>query len=306
MKQPNDLSSEASKLLELAGDVPALDSERRERMKRAVLANAPPAPSTPGGDTIGSPVAGRVVSTLRFATLSAVVISAFVVTVALPWSRSSSGDLAPPTTSAPGVAPRATAPTPSASAGELSSPIANAPVAAPDIPTISTPHALASAAEAKADGRRPTESGAVTPRPTAPSEPMRRAVGSAPTVDENLVASGAAPSASATSPSAEHHSPPVASEATSSLQEEVRLVRSADAAVSAGDPNRALSLLAEHEQRFPRGTLASERAMLGVLALCAAGRSAEATVQAERFKERYPHSPLQERLQHSCAGGTRP
>jgi hypothetical protein len=308
MKQANDLSSEASKLLETARDVPALDSERRERMKRAVLAMAPPDPSGPDSATIGSPVAGRVASALRFPKLSVVVVvvSALVAAVSLPWALSGGeggDDLASSTTSPARTTALAVSPEPSVSAGDLPSPIADAPAAEPAVPSVPFPDALGAAKPAKPEGRRGMASGAAMPKPTTAAEPVRPIVGSPSTGDG---ASGAVRSASAASPSENAPTAPVESAATSSLQEEVRLVRSADAAVSARDPSRALSLLSEHERRFPRGTLASERAMLVVLALCAAGRNAEASAQAERFKERYPHSPLQERLQHSCAGGGRP
>lgn len=288
MTKDNELSSEASRLLDLARDVPALGSDRRERMKRAALAGFLPDPAGQSRGAPDAPIAGSMASTLRLPILTAVVVSAFVVAVVGPWALSGgSGGAA---SSAPGVVPTTLlvhspppiaateAPVPS------QSPISNASSALADIPTVSSPHALGSVKPAVLERRRSVEPGAVATRPTNARE---------------------IPSSAPSPPPAHVASTPVEATA-SSLHEEVRLVRGADAAVSGRDPNRALELLGEHERRFPRGVLSSERAMLVVLALCAAGRNAEALEHAARFKERYPHSPLQDRLAHSCAAGGRP
>jgi hypothetical protein len=63
------------------------------------------------------------------------------------------------------------------------------------------------------------------------------------------------------------------------------------------DPARALRLAELGNREFRRGALAQEREALAVLALWNLGRRAEATKRERAFLERYPQSPLRERLQ---------
>ncbi len=300
MKEQPDLSSAASRLLDLAREVPALDSERRAQMKRAVLASAPSDPARSDSAMPGSPVVRSFVGALRAPILSAVVV-ALVAAITVPWAISAAEDgdaLGASTTSPAGTPPLASPPDPAISHSGAApppsptSPISNPPPPpAPEVLTVESPHALGSLKRPGSEHRR-------TMGPRAP----------APIDDKSLVASPASSTAPIVSPLPSPSPSPesAAPAASSSLQEEVRLVRGADRAVSARDPNRALELLDEHERRFPRGTLASEREMLVVLALCAAGRDADAAEHATRFRERHPHSPLLDRLQHSCARGSRP
>jgi ElaB/YqjD/DUF883 family membrane-anchored ribosome-binding protein len=67
------------------------------------------------------------------------------------------------------------------------------------------------------------------------------------------------------------------------------LLRAHDALVSR-DCARALDLLDEVRQRFPKGVLAQEREAFGVQALACAGRSAEAAERAAAFLREYPTS----------------
>jgi hypothetical protein len=87
----------------------------------------------------------------------------------------------------------------------------------------------------------------------------------------------------------------------SALTAEVSLVGDAQRALRAGDPERSLALLGEHEQRFPAGALAPEAAVLRVDALCAAGRVLDAEAAARRFEAQYPGSPLTRPLASGCA-----
>lgn len=286
------LSDGASRLLERARNVPALDVERRVRMKRAVLANA--AAALPGGDDPGAAPAGpaHTVNAWRLGLLSAVMVSAAATAVALSWPRSEvSGDVHGPSTNTSAPPTVIDSPVPAVAPDELPAPGSSAPPAEAVVPTVPSPHALGSAREGKSERRRTT---------TVPSPALSAAV------DVPELASSEARQAPIEPPSSQP--PPTApgESSTSSLREELRLVRSADEALGAGDAKRAMELLGEHERRFPRGTLASERSMLGILALCAAGRAAEAREQADRFAERHPRSPLLERLRHSCVGGGKP
>jgi hypothetical protein len=88
----------------------------------------------------------------------------------------------------------------------------------------------------------------------------------------------------------------------SSLEAEVQLLNEADRALKGGDAAGCLSLLVEHARRFPRSTLEPERSAERVLALCAAGRKAEAQREARTFLAEHDSGPLAARVRASCAG----
>lgn len=73
---------------------------------------------------------------------------------------------------------------------------------------------------------------------------------------------------------------------------ELRLLQGAQAAYAGRAYSRALSLVAEHRRRFPRGRLTEEREALRVRALSKAGRAPEAERAAKAFAERFPRSVL--------------
>lgn len=64
------------------------------------------------------------------------------------------------------------------------------------------------------------------------------------------------------------------------LAEEVALMGEARAALARGDATAALAALDRHADRFPHGTLASERDVVRITALCDAGRDGEARIAA--------------------------
>jgi outer membrane protein assembly factor BamD (BamD/ComL family) len=72
------------------------------------------------------------------------------------------------------------------------------------------------------------------------------------------------------------------------------------AALKAGDAASALDALDEHARRFPNGILAEERASQRVVALCSAGRIAEAQAEGERFLREHPLSPAATRVRGAC------
>lgn len=81
---------------------------------------------------------------------------------------------------------------------------------------------------------------------------------------------------------------------------ELTLIEAAEAALRAGEPERALGLLRQHEQRFARATTAQERQALRVLALCAAGREAEGRGARWVFLREHPGSAYRERIERAC------
>jgi len=103
-------------------------------------------------------------------------------------------------------------------------------------------------------------------------------------------------------PGAAAPEPPRSAADPTSMSEEASLLQSAQRALSAGRAQAALSLLAEHELRFPSGALAEERRVAKVLALCSLGRTEEASILARAFVARSPRSVLIPRLETSCVG----
>jgi hypothetical protein len=99
--------------------------------------------------------------------------------------------------------------------------------------------------------------------------------------------------------------PPVGLPAStvSSLERDVRLLRDADLATKAGDPERALALLDEHALTFPRSDLEPERFAERVFALCRARRIDEARSAASAFLHAHPTGPLAVRVRATCRGG---
>ena len=91
-------------------------------------------------------------------------------------------------------------------------------------------------------------------------------------------------------------------ESASALKEETALLAGANAALGRGDVKRALALLDDYDRRPGSGVLAEERSVTGILASCAAGRLDAARAGAQRFRARWPRSPLAARVDGSCAG----
>jgi hypothetical protein len=82
------------------------------------------------------------------------------------------------------------------------------------------------------------------------------------------------------------------------LRDELTGVREAEHALNAGDPARALAVLAELES-FPGGRLREERAALGVLAHCKLG-TADWRDRARRFSSTYAGSVYVTRIRAAC------
>jgi hypothetical protein len=80
---------------------------------------------------------------------------------------------------------------------------------------------------------------------------------------------------------------------------ELDLVQRAHAAYTGHEFSVALTLIAEHARRFPRGNLAEQREALRVRSLLGAGRAEEAHRAAASFAVRFPRSVLLTRV----AGG---
>jgi len=85
------------------------------------------------------------------------------------------------------------------------------------------------------------------------------------------------------------------------LAQEVALLTHATSALNAGRIREALSVLAEHERRFPEGALSIERRGAKAKALCALGRASEARVEIARLP---PDSLAAARGDQNCGAQT--
>jgi hypothetical protein len=151
-----------------------------------------------------------------------------------------------------------------------------APLSAQPAPAVAAPRATAA---------RDTDTPVAQP-PTPPTPPTPLA-----TVSASAAVPLPLPTASA----------PVAS--VSSLQAEARLLREADRALKGGDAAGCLQMLDEHARQFPAGVLEPERSAERVLALCAAGRAADAQHAARTFLATHEAGPQASRVRASCGGG---
>jgi hypothetical protein len=84
------------------------------------------------------------------------------------------------------------------------------------------------------------------------------------------------------------------------LAAEVAILSKATTALRAGNASESLSLVEEHQRRFPNGRLAEERRAARVQALCALGKLAAAEAELARLAQSAPHSPHLARAQRAC------
>jgi hypothetical protein len=94
---------------------------------------------------------------------------------------------------------------------------------------------------------------------------------------------------------------PAPSTSEPTIDEEVRLVKGAQAALRAGNTSRALELLSAHAARFPNGKLTTLRQVTHMLALCQSGSAQQARQEAASFLAKNPSSPFAERVGGICA-----
>jgi hypothetical protein len=87
---------------------------------------------------------------------------------------------------------------------------------------------------------------------------------------------------------------------------EIALLRDARRALHDGQPSSALSLLAEHERRFPHGALAEDCAAQRVFALCALGDVSQARAEGIRFLAAHAQSPYADAVGGSCGSARAP
>jgi hypothetical protein len=79
------------------------------------------------------------------------------------------------------------------------------------------------------------------------------------------------------------------------------LIAEAEAALAAGDPDRALALLQRHAERAPVHPQAQQRMALRVLVLCAQGEDEQARAEARAFLAAHADSQFAADVRRSCA-----
>ena len=81
-----------------------------------------------------------------------------------------------------------------------------------------------------------------------------------------------------------------------------QLLTDAEAALKAGDPDRAMALLQSHAERAAIHPQATRRMALRVLVLCAQDEHSQARDEAKAFLAAHPRAPWSDAVRRSCAG----
>jgi hypothetical protein len=133
-------------------------------------------------------------------------------------------------------------------------------------------------------GRHAGEPHGVAPSVAAPAAEPSVPTPPAPVVDE--------PAARAVARS----QPGRAAAVTGDLRDQVAVIDSARAAISAGASRRALEILRRYQDKYPTGSFRPEATALKIEALMKLGRDAEARALAERFVAQHRGSLLARRV----------
>jgi hypothetical protein len=138
------------------------------------------------------------------------------------------------------------------------------------------------------------------PSPTAPSSEVSLPVLAAPSeLPDVKEVPGARPNRPS-KPAASYAGRPT----DGSLEAELALLAEVTSALQANRAARALTLIDEHDRRFPKGALVPEFAAQRVVTLAALGRHAEACTRSAAFLAAYPKSPLVPQVRSSCVDPT--
>jgi hypothetical protein len=126
--------------------------------------------------------------------------------------------------------------------------------------------------------------GLIAPRPSAEELRQSDAI--------PVIVAEATPQASTrrTKPNAQPNS------ASAVLSAELRALDGARSALSGGDPQRALTLLAAYARQYPRGALGLEAEVLRIDALAKSGQLELAKQRARSFVQKHPNSMLTARI----------
>lgn len=143
-------------------------------------------------------------------------------------------------------------------------------------------------------------SSAVAPHPpeVLPAEPESEAVQNDEVSSEPMpaVPNRRAPRRSS-SPGPEHSSPP---SQPSDLARELTMLASLRKAVRSREYGQALKLVRRHRAQFAKPTLAAERDLIEIEALCGLGRVRRAADAKEAFAKAHPAHHLRAKAEHMC------
>jgi len=106
----------------------------------------------------------------------------------------------------------------------------------------------------------------------------------------------------AEAPKAPPKTAPAPIDGPDALEQEMRLMSEARAALGAGDASRAITLLQRHAKQFPKGAFVLEREVSWITALCALGRTDAARQRADAFLKRHGSHALAAKVRASCGG----
>lgn len=134
-----------------------------------------------------------------------------------------------------------------------------------------------------------------------PDEARAAAVAPPAAADEVAVATDVAPDPpAARAREVGKKKPSDAGTASGDLEAELALLQAATAALTSGDPRRALAQIDTHRRRYPGSALVDERELLRARALCDAGDRKGARKAAEAVLKRNPDTHLAARLRSVC------
>jgi hypothetical protein len=166
-------------------------------------------------------------------------------------------------------------------------------VPAPDIPSVGSPSAPANGSAAALAASAPEVAPAPGETPPEAAPRAEPAGGALPVVPQ------ARPRAKETRPVQRAAGRARAESDAAHANQELLLLERAERAVRAHNPDLALVLAGEIEDRYPGSQLHEERRAIELMALCQAGSSL-ALELGERFARRYPGSVYGERIANEC------
>ena len=177
-------------------------------------------------------------------------------------------------------------------------------------PPASAPVAVASSPRAPAKERppaaAPVDAPVVVETASAPApdavavEPVEPVVEDVVTGEAAVVEAPVTPKATPAKRATKKPAPAEDAAATGSFHDELALIRKAQSALAGGRHDEALAALADHAERFPRGSMKEDRLALRALVLCAAGRVESGTAAAETFRKSYARSLYAKRVDEAC------
>lgn len=138
--------------------------------------------------------------------------------------------------------------------------------------------------------------------PSAPLEPNAPVESEAGVAKPESIESPESRKPSKSRPRPEQTEPEPVPSPSSTLAEEQRMVGKAWSALTAGNPEGAMTIVRAHAKQFPSGVLAPERDAVSAIARCRISPDASTSILAA-FRGAHASSPLASRVSKACTGG---